>query len=54
MELILMWMPMRGITLSDFMTVVCISNWIGTPASAKLNTGKNCSALALVPLSKLG
>ena len=47
-----MWMPMQGIKFRDFMSVVCTSNWNGSPASAKLNKGKNCFALALVPVSK--
>ena len=51
MELILMWMPMLGMKFRDFMSVVCTSNWNG-PASAKLNKGKNCFVLALVPVSK--
>ena len=52
MELILMWMPMQGIKFRDFISVVCTSNSNGSPASAKLNKGKNCFALELVPVSK--
>ena len=52
MELILMWMPMQGIKFRDFKSVVCTSNWSRSPSSAKLNKGKNCFALALVPVSK--
>jgi len=53
MELILMWMPMQGIKFRDFMSsVVCASNRSGSPASAKLNKGKNCFALELVLVSK--
>ena len=53
MELILMWIPMHGVKFRDFMSVVCTSNWNG-PASAKLNKGKNCFVLVLVPVSKGG
>ena len=53
MELILMWMPMQGIKFRDFMSsVVCASNRNGSPASVKLNKGKNCFALELVLVSK--
>ena len=52
MELILVWMPMQEIKFRDFMSVVCTSNWNSSPASAKLNKGKKCFALALVPVSK--
>ena len=53
MELILMWMPMQGIKFRDFMSsVVCTSNRNGSPASAKVNKGKNCFALELVLVSK--
>ena len=51
MELILMWMPIQGVKFRHFMSVVCTSNWNG-PASAKLNKGKNCFVLALVPVVK--
>ena len=52
-KLILMWMPMQGIKFRDFMsTVVCTSNRNDSPASAKLNKGKNCFALKLVLVSK--
>ena len=47
-----MWMPMQGIKFRDFISVVCTSNSNGSPASAKLNKGKNCFALELVPVSK--
>ena len=53
MELILMWMPMQGIKFRDFMSsVFCDSNRNGSPASAKLNKGKNCFELELVLVSK--
>ena len=52
LELILRWMPMQGIQFRDFMSAVCTSNWNGSPASAKLNKGKNSSALTLVLVSK--
>ena len=48
-----MWMPMQGIKFRDFMSsVVCASNRYGSPASVKLNKGKNCFALELVLVSK--
>ena len=47
-----MWMPLQGIKYRDFVSVVCTSNWNGRQASAKLNKGKNCFELALVPVSK--
>ena len=53
MELILMWMPMQGIKFTDFMSrVVCASNRNGSPASVKLNKGKNCFALGHVLVPK--
>ena len=42
---------MQGINFRDFMSVVCTSNWNG-PVRAKLNEGKNCFVLAIVPVSK--
>ena len=52
LELILMRMPMQGIKFRDFMSVVCTSNWNGSPARSKLNKGKHCFALSLFPVSK--
>ena len=51
-----MWMPIQGIKFTDFMSsVVCASsgssNRNGSPASPKLNKGKNCFALELVLVS---
>ena len=53
MKLFFMWMPMQGIKFKDFMSsVVCTANRNGSPASTKLNKGKNCFALELVLVSK--
>ena len=43
----------QGIKFREFMSsVVCTSNRNGSPASAKLNKGKNCLALKLMLVSK--
>ena len=48
-----MWMPMQRIKFRDIdMSVVCTSNWNGSPANVKPNKGKNCVAPALGPVSK--
>ena len=36
LEILFMWIPMQGIKFRDRMSVVCTSNWNGSPASAKL------------------
>ena len=36
LEILFMWIPMQGIKFRDLMSVVCTSNWNGSPASAKL------------------
>ena len=46
-----MCMSMHRMKFRDFLSIVCTSNWNGA-ASAKLNKGKNCFVLALVPVSK--
>ena len=39
LELLFMWIPVQGIKFRHFMSVVCTSNWNGSPASAKLKKG---------------
>ena len=43
-----MWIPMFSIIFRDFTSIVSTSNWNGSPASPKLNKGKNYFALALI------
>ena len=40
LEILFMWIPMQGIKFRDLMSVVCTSNWNGSPASAKLKKKK--------------
>ena len=40
LEILFTWIPMQGIKFRDLMSVVCTSNWNGSPASAKLKKKK--------------
>ena len=52
LEILFTWIPMQGIKFMDLMSVVCTSNWNGSPASAKLKKKKNSFApVALLPVS---